>query len=70
MNIQRRQKDRGTRPPQYLRDAAAALVDEVGDRMAAKELKMARGTLARVLADMPLNEGTLALLEVRFGRAA
>lgn len=65
-----RQKVRGTPPPQRLRDAAAVLVGEIGDREAARALKMARGTLSRVLAGQPLNEGTLALLELHFGRRA
>jgi hypothetical protein len=66
----RPQTKRGTEPPDRLRQAAQDLVDELGDRAAALELRMARGTLSRVLAGQPLNEGTLALLELRFGRAA
>jgi hypothetical protein len=64
------QSVRGTPASESLRARAQALVAEVGDREAARQLRLTRATLARVVADFPLLEGTLAILREKFGGAA
>lgn len=41
-----------------------------GDREAAKAIGIARATLSRLLADLPLSPGTLAILREKLGRGA
>lgn len=64
------QVKRGTPASADLRDRAQALVEEHGERLAAKMLKINRGTLARVLGGLPVQEGTMSLLRERFGESS
>lgn len=53
------------------RAMARKLVRDLGgDREAAKAIGIARATLSRLLADLPLSPGTLAILREKLGRGA
>jgi hypothetical protein len=64
----RKQVKRGTPADAETRTRARQLVAKLGDKEAARLLGIGRATLSRLLAELPLTPGTLALVREQFAK--
>jgi hypothetical protein len=58
---------KGAPAPRDVQDAVRSLVDRLGGVVAAERLGIRGATLARILAGLPVIEGTIALVRGKLG---